>query len=302
MATGRSATRATSPAGRRARCRPTSRPRSTTSSAKPPKAAMVIEGDFVPGVVDDDGEARSRTTTCSRSRRSAAPRPSVVGGGDIVVMFKDSPAQPGARQVPRDARRRRRSAAKRGGFSSPNKNVDAERLPGRRSTGRRRSQLANAKTFRFDMSDLQPAAFGGTVGQGEWKLFQDFLKTPTDVNGIAAAAGGGRRRRPTSKPRVSVSATRSRRSLPASGSSARRWPALTPARPAVASASSRRRSSCSASGSSTRRSTRSSAASSTATGDDFVGFDNYKTLFTTDIARRPRSRTTRSGSRSCPRS
>ena len=35
------------------------------------------------------------------------------------------------------------------------------------------------------MSDLQPAAFGATDGQGEWKLFQDFLTNPTDVDGIA---------------------------------------------------------------------------------------------------------------------
>ena len=35
------------------------------------------------------------------------------------------------------------------------------------------------------MSDLQPAAFGGTAGQGMWKLFQDLLKNPKNVNGIA---------------------------------------------------------------------------------------------------------------------
>ena len=40
------------------------------------------------------------------------------------------------------------------------------------------------------MSDLQPAAFGGTVGQGEWKIFQDFLKNPNDVDGIAHEARG----------------------------------------------------------------------------------------------------------------
>ena len=39
--------------------------------------------------------------------------------------------------------------------------------------------------FRFDLSDLQPAAFGGTVGQGEFKLFQDFLKNPSNATGIA---------------------------------------------------------------------------------------------------------------------
>ena len=46
--------------------------------------------------------------------------------------------------------------------------------------------IARAPVFRFDMSDLQPASFGGTVGQGEFKLFQDFLKSPSDVDGIAA--------------------------------------------------------------------------------------------------------------------
>jgi alpha-glucoside transport system substrate-binding protein len=46
--------------------------------------------------------------------------------------------------------------------------------------------LTHAKIFRFDMSDLQPAAFGSTTGQGEWKLFQDFVSNPNNVNGIAA--------------------------------------------------------------------------------------------------------------------
>jgi alpha-glucoside transport system substrate-binding protein len=36
------------------------------------------------------------------------------------------------------------------------------------------------------MSDLQPAAFGATTGQGEWKLFQDFVSAPSNVNGIAS--------------------------------------------------------------------------------------------------------------------
>ena len=70
--------------------------------------------------------------------------------------------------------------AKRGGFSSPNKNVPASAYtdPLNRATA---IALAHAKTFRFDLSDLQPAAFGGTVGQGEFKIFQDFLKNPSNV-------------------------------------------------------------------------------------------------------------------------
>src|SRR5660397_296633 len=46
------------------------------------------------------------------------------------------------------------------------------------------SALANAEVVRFDMSDLEPPAFGGTPGQGEWKLLQDFLSNSSDVSGI----------------------------------------------------------------------------------------------------------------------
>jgi alpha-glucoside transport system substrate-binding protein len=36
----------------------------------------------------------------------------------------------------------------------------------------------------FDMSDEQPPSFGGTAGQGEWGLFQQFLRKPSDISGI----------------------------------------------------------------------------------------------------------------------
>ena len=36
------------------------------------------------------------------------------------------------------------------------------------------------------MSDQQPSAFGATVGQGEWGIFQDFLRSPANVSGIAS--------------------------------------------------------------------------------------------------------------------
>jgi alpha-glucoside transport system substrate-binding protein len=111
--------------------------------------------------------------------------PAVVGGGDTVMMFKDTPA---SEAFVKYLATPEASAiwAKRGGFSSPNKNMDPNVYPDA-ITKEVATALAQAKTFRFDMSDLQPAAFGGTVGQGEFKIFQDFLKTPSDVNGTAAA-------------------------------------------------------------------------------------------------------------------
>ena len=68
--------------------------------------------------------------------------------------------------------------------SSANKNVDenAYQDPLLRQTA---TAIGDADTFRFDLSDLQPAKFGATVGQGLWKDFQDFLRNPDDVDGTA---------------------------------------------------------------------------------------------------------------------
>jgi len=148
-----------------------------------PKAAMVIEGDFVPGAAGEANPLEPETGFNVFPFPSVnGSAPAVVGGGDFVVMFKDNPAakalveylaSPEASEI----------WAKRGGFSSPNKKVDASVYPDpiqQKTAG----ALGEAEIFRFDLSDLQPSAFGGTVGQGLFKLFQDFLKTPSDVDGI----------------------------------------------------------------------------------------------------------------------
>jgi ABC-type Fe3+ transport system substrate-binding protein len=150
-----------------------------------PKGAMVIEGDFVPGVV------ASKTKLKAKTGYDVFPFPAigsggdaVVGGGDSIAMFKDTPAgqalvkylaTPEAAQI----------WVSRGGFSSPNKSVPESAYPDdiTRTTA---TAIAKAQTFRFDMSDLAPAAFGGTAGQGEWKILQDLLNKPSDVNGAAS--------------------------------------------------------------------------------------------------------------------
>jgi alpha-glucoside transport system substrate-binding protein len=155
----------------------------TNAFGDPPKAAMVIEADFVATEILNSTEAKPETgfNVFTFPSINDSP-PSVVGGGDMVVMFKDSPAArafveylatPEAAEL----------WVKRGG-SSPNKNVDENAYPDAitRSTA---TALAEAETFRFDLSDLQPSAFGGTVGQGLFKLFQDFLANPDDIDGIA---------------------------------------------------------------------------------------------------------------------
>jgi ABC-type glycerol-3-phosphate transport system substrate-binding protein len=150
-----------------------------------PKAAMVIEGDFVPGAVPAGTVTPLKDFNEFPFPSINGSKPSVMGGGDVVVMFKSSPA---AQAVIKYLATPQAATiwAKRGGFSSPNKGVKASAYsdPLNRKTA---IALAQAKIFRFDMSDQQPAAFGATVGQGEWKIFQDFLAHPSDIDGTASA-------------------------------------------------------------------------------------------------------------------
>src|SRR4051812_39657295 len=154
--------------------------------AAPPKAAQVIEGDFVPGVVTGKTNLKPGTGYNVYDFPSVDnSQPSVVGGGDNLIMFKDTPASEAFVKFMASPEAGK-TWVSQGGVSSPNKNVPASAYPDpiTRATA---TKLAQAKTFRFDMSDLAPAAFGGTPGQGEWKILGDFLKNPQNVNGTANA-------------------------------------------------------------------------------------------------------------------
>jgi ABC-type glycerol-3-phosphate transport system substrate-binding protein len=152
----------------------------------PPKAAMNIEGDFVPGVVAGKTKLKPETGYNVFDFPSVGgSEPTVVGGGDSLIMFKDSPAAEAFVKFMASADAGKTWVAK-GGVSSPNKNVPADAYPDP-ITRETATKLAQAKTFRFDMSDLAPASFGGTPGQGEWKILADFLKNPKDVDGTASA-------------------------------------------------------------------------------------------------------------------
>jgi alpha-glucoside transport system substrate-binding protein len=150
--------------------------------AEEPKGAMVLEGDFVPGVVESPLEPETGYNVFAFPSINDSP-PAVIGGGDMAVMFEDTPAaqafieylaSPEAAEI----------WAGRGGFSSANRNVGEDAYPDP-ITARTATAIAEAEVFRFDLSDLQPSEFGATEGQGLWKLFQDFLQNPNDVDGIA---------------------------------------------------------------------------------------------------------------------
>ena len=151
-----------------------------------PKAAMVLEADFVNGEITGSTSAKPRTDFNYFPWPAIKPGTlgNVVAGGDAVVMFRDKPATRALMRYFGSARAGT-VYAKQGGFSSPNKRVKGsayhDPIARRAALG-----LASAKVVRFDLSDLQPAAFGGTAGQGMWKLFQDLLKNPKNVNQIAS--------------------------------------------------------------------------------------------------------------------
>ena len=146
-----------------------------------PKGAMVIIGDFAPA----QGEFTLEPVTGYNvfpfpSIEGSAP--AVVGSGDLCVNFKQSEAAtaflkylttPEAAEI----------MIARGGFSSPNKNVDPETYADE-ITRANATALGEAKEFRFDMSDLQPSAFGGTPGAGLFKAFTDFVQNRDDIDGI----------------------------------------------------------------------------------------------------------------------
>jgi alpha-glucoside transport system substrate-binding protein len=157
----------------------------TNAFGSPPKGAMVFEADFVGGVITSSTKAKAKTGFNTFTWPSITPGPdagAVEIGGDLFVTFRDNPAieafvnylaSPQAAEV----------WAKQGGFGTGNKNVPSSIYPDP-ITRATEAPIGTAKAVVFDMSDEQPPSFGATAGQGEWGLFQDFLKNPKNISGI----------------------------------------------------------------------------------------------------------------------
>jgi alpha-glucoside transport system substrate-binding protein len=145
-----------------------------------PDAAMVIIGDFAPGVTETTLEPETGFNVFDFPSIEGS-EPAVMGSGDIFVKFTDNPAADAFLEY-LTTTEAAEIWASRGGFSSPHKDLDTGVYPDEisRTTA---GALAEADIFRFDMSDLQPAAFGGTPGQGLWKHLTDFVANPDDIDG-----------------------------------------------------------------------------------------------------------------------
>jgi alpha-glucoside transport system substrate-binding protein len=151
-----------------------------------PKGAMVIEADFVPTAISDTAlkPVQDYNEFAFPTIGKSVPA-TVLAGGDVVVTFKTNAATTALVRylaTPQAAT----IWAKRGGYTSANKKVTGSAY-GDVLNRKTALALALGKVVRFDMSDQQPAAFGSTVGQGEWKIFQDLVQNPKNVNQVAAA-------------------------------------------------------------------------------------------------------------------
>ena len=150
-----------------------------------PQAGTVYEGDFVAGNITEDGNSVVGKNALFYDFPSIdGSAPAVVGGGDVAIAMVDDKATMALMAYlasPESAE----IWVPNGGLTSPNKNVDTALYPD--DIARQIAEaLTGAETFRFDMSDLTPSAFGGTPGQGFWQEMISFYENPSDVAGTQA--------------------------------------------------------------------------------------------------------------------
>jgi ABC-type glycerol-3-phosphate transport system substrate-binding protein len=153
--------------------------------ATPPAAAMVFEGDFVAGLISGVTPAvLGVNADVFPFPASGEPGPMVVAGGDAAVLMRPSAAGDALIRYLASPKAAAIWAAV-GGYVSPNVNVSLSAYPDAISRPIAASLLEAGDSFRFSLSDLTPAGFGGTERQGMRKSLQQFLVS-RDVNGTAA--------------------------------------------------------------------------------------------------------------------
>mgnify|MGYP003135215921 CR=1 FL=1 len=151
-----------------------------------PAAAMVMEGDFVPGVVaaTSTGDLGVDVDAFAFPGRDVRDR-YVVGGGDVAVLMSDSVG--GAELIRFLATPEAASVwAGLGGFVSPNESVDLTTYPDPTTRRIARTLIEAGDGFRFDLSDLHPVSFGGSSDAGMWLELTRFVADPSDTAGTMA--------------------------------------------------------------------------------------------------------------------
>jgi alpha-glucoside transport system substrate-binding protein len=148
-------------------------------------AAMTMEGSFVAANIAQDTKTEIGTDARFFDFPSVAgSERSLIFGGDVAVLLDDNEA---ARELIKFLATPIAAEpwAEAGGFVSPNRSVDPAAYPDL-TTRQLARALIEPGLVRFDLSDLVPASFGATNGQGMYKILQDWLKNPADVDATAA--------------------------------------------------------------------------------------------------------------------
>ena len=158
----------------------------------PPKAAMVIEGDFVPGVATVKSKPGTGYGEFPFPSINGSP-PSVEIGGDTIVTFRDNPAIESFVEFLGTPAAAEAWAAK-GGFATGNKHMPVERLPGCDDARDRARRSRRRRTSSFDMSDQQPAVVRRDGRPGRVGAVPELPPQPEGREGhpVAARVGGGR--------------------------------------------------------------------------------------------------------------
>ena len=150
--------------------------------AEEPKAAMVIEGDFVPGVVESPLEPETGYNVFPFPAINDSP-PSVVGGGDLAIMFNDTPASQAFIEYLADP----------GGgrdLGRPGRVLVGQPEPGFRRLlgsdhGDDRDRDCRGGGVPLRHVRLAAVRVRQHGGQDLPKIFQDFVANPDDIDGTA---------------------------------------------------------------------------------------------------------------------
>jgi alpha-glucoside transport system substrate-binding protein len=144
-----------------------------------PAAAMVYEGDFVARQIDPP-QAHDAGVFPFPAIDGSEPS-SVVVGGDVAALLTDN--DDGQRLVHFLATVKAARLWVHSGGISPNRQLTPDAYPD--PTTRRLAQaVLHAKTKRFDLSDLQPPAFGAASDKGMRKILRDFLSGAANINSV----------------------------------------------------------------------------------------------------------------------
>ena len=139
----------------------------------PSGAAMVYEGDFVAGALPSTVRVGVDVDAVPFPAASAR---SVVGGGDVAVELRRSPAADALMRYFADPAAAAIWAAA-GGFLSPNQDLDLGAYHDELTRTIARTLIEAGNDFRFGLADLQPTAFGSTADAGMQGALRDFLRT-----------------------------------------------------------------------------------------------------------------------------